>query len=106
LNPSSCRLLLLGFYFLNGHLVVHAGHTLNVGDELGDQGHFGRVLGNAGQGDRAIPRLDLGAELEYRSFPDGLLWGETLRPYGVKPCRGYFGFPPVFALGRGSAGFR
>lgn len=39
---------LLSHDFFDGHLVLHAGHSPNVGDKLGDQVLLGRVLGNAG----------------------------------------------------------
>ena len=31
----------------DGHVVDHAGHAVDVGDELGDEALFGVVLGNA-----------------------------------------------------------
>src|ERR1035437_208955 len=53
-------LLFLGL--LNGHAVDHALDTVDVGDELGDQGLFGFVLGLATHRDHAIVGRDLGLE--------------------------------------------
>ena len=48
--------LVLGHRHGDGHVVDHAVHTVDVGDELGDQALFGGVFGNAADRDDAVRR--------------------------------------------------
>ena|ERR1700685_3898873 len=48
--------LVVGHRHSNGHVIDHAGHTVDVGGEFGDEAFFSIVFGNTTQGDDAVRR--------------------------------------------------